>query len=95
VTMTLPIESLTNALGLSDVLNWGLYVLIVGFIVLLAGIWYLYMFMKNKKFLLSEIETNKRSEFMKRHADLQDAARQLPSKYRNMLSEKEKNLKIK
>jgi thiol:disulfide interchange protein len=95
LAMTFNIEFLTDALRLSTLLDWGLYVLVVGFIVLLTGVWYLYTFLKNKKFLLTEIETNKRSEFMKRHGELQDAARHLPSKYRDMLSEKEKNLKIK
>lgn len=95
LAMTFKLEFLTDALGLSTLLDWGLYVLVVGFIVLLTGVWYLYTFLKNKKFLLTEIETNKRSEFMKRHGELQDAARHLPSKYRDMLSEKEKNLKIK
>ena len=95
LAMTFNIDLLTSAIGLSKVLNWGLYVVIVGFIFLLAGIWYLYTFIKDKRFLMEEIQTNKRSEFMKRHGELQDAARRLPSKYRQMLSEKETSLKIK
>ena len=78
-----------------DVSSWSLYILIAGFIIFITGIWYLTAFLKNKKFLLKELETKKRSEFMKRHAELQEAARHLPSKYKKMLSEKEASLKIK
>jgi hypothetical protein len=87
---------LINNLGISqDVLNWSLYVLIGGFIVFIAGIWYLWVFIKNKRFLLKELETNKRSEFMKLQSELQEAVRHLPSKYKKLLSEKEESLKIK
>lgn len=87
---------LINNLGISqDVLNWSLYVLMGGFIVFIAGIWYLWVFIKNKRFLLKELETNKRSEFMKLQSELQEAVRHLPSKYKKLLSEKEESLKIK
>ena len=78
-----------------DVLSWSLYILIIGFIVLITGIFYLYEFLKNKRFLFRELETNKRSEFMKNHAELKNAVRNLPSKYREMLRKKEKQLRIK
>ena len=42
-----------------------------------------------------EIETNKRSEFIRKHAELKDSVKYLPSKYRAMLQQKEKELKIK
>jgi len=89
-------DFLMSSLGITeDLLAWGLYILIIGFILTLAGIYYLYEFMKNKRFMLEEIETNKRSEFMKKHAELKNAARHLPSKYQEMLTEKEKELRIK
>ncbi len=87
---------LKSTLGIGqDVLDWSLYVLIGGFIVFIAGIWYLWVFLKNKRFLLKELETNKRSEFMKLQSELQEAARHLPSKYKKLLSEKEESLRIK
>ena len=78
-----------------DILSWSLYILIIGIILTLAGVFYLYDFITNKRFLLEEIQTNKRSEFMKNHVELKNAARHLPSKYQEMLSKKEKELRIK
>ena len=45
--------------------------------------------------MLDEIATNKRSELLKMHSELKITAKKLPSKYRNMLKEKEKEFKIK
>ena len=78
-----------------ELISWSLYILIIGVILTLAGVFYLYDFLKNKRFLLEEIETHKRSEFMKNHVELRNAARHLPSKYQEMLSKKEKELRIK
>lgn len=89
-------DNLTSFLAINvTILAWSLYVLIVGAVVVLTGVYYLYTFLKNKRFLLSELETKKRSEFMKNHAELKTAARHLPSKYQHMFSEKEKELRIK
>ncbi len=85
-----------NLLNLSqDVLNWTLYILILGFIVLIAGVWYLYSFFKNRKFILEEFATNKRSEFIKKHYELKNTAKKMPRKYQKMLKEKEEEFKIK
>ena len=85
-----------NMLKLSDdILNWSLYILIVGFIIFVAGVWYLYSFLKNRKFLLEEIETNKRSELIKKHAELKNTVRHLPSKYQKMLEDIELEFNIK
>jgi hypothetical protein len=85
-----------NFLNLSnDVLNWGLYFLILGFILLGTGIWYIYSFNKNRKFLLDELKTNKRSELLKMHTELKNVVKHLPSKYRKMLKDKEQELSIK
>ena len=79
----------------TDLLVWCPYILVIGLILLLAGIWYLYDFFRNKKILLDDLQTKKRSEFLKNHATLKDAARHLPSKYQNLLKEKEKELNVK
>ena len=78
-----------------DAIAWGLYVLIIGLIVFGMGIYYLYGFIVKKKFVLEEIQTNKRSELLKRHSELKESARHLPSKYKEMVKEKEKELGIK
>ena len=85
-----------NILNLSeDFIKWGLYLLIVGFIVFVTGVYYLYSFFKNRKFLLDEIKTNKRSELIKKHAELKNTVRHLPSKYQNMLKDKDEEFNIK
>lgn len=78
-----------------DFLNWSFYILVIGFVVFAAGVWYLYSFLKNRKFVLGELETNKRSELLKKHAQLKVAVKHMPSKYQKMLKEKEDELKIK
>ena len=78
-----------------DAIAWGLYVLIIGLIVFGTGIYYLYDFIVKKKFVLEELQTNKRSELLKRHSELKESVRHLPSKYKEMLKEKEKELRIK
>lgn len=75
--------------------GWNAYLLVLGLIVFGLGIYYLYDFFKNKKFILKEIDTNKRSEFLKRHSELKTAVRYMPKKYQKMLKDKEKELKIK
>ncbi len=75
--------------------DWNVYLLFIGFIILITGIWYLYSYIKNKKFILEELETNKRSEFLKKHAELKSTVKHMPKKYKKMLKDKEKELKIK
>jgi len=74
---------------------WTFYLILIGFIVIATGIYYIYSFFSKKKFVLEEIQTNKRSELLKRHADLKFAVKHLPSKYGKMLREKENELRIK
>ena len=78
-----------------DFLNWSVYFLIIGFIIFGAGVWYLYSYLKSRKFVLEEFKTNKRSELLKRHGELKDTVRYMPSKYKKMLKEKEEELRIK
>ena len=75
--------------------DWNAYLLVIGLIVFGIGVWYLYSYFNNKKFVLKELETNKRSEFLKTHSEVKDKVRRMPSKYKKMLNEKEKELKIK
>ena len=75
--------------------GWNMYLLVIGFIVFAMGAYYLYKYITNKKFILKELKTNKRSEFLKKHSQLKIYVRHMPSKYQKMLNEKEKELKIK
>ena len=75
--------------------DWNAYILILGLIVFGIGVWYLYSYLKNRKFVLEEIRTNKRSEFLKKHGELKDVVKHLPSKYKDMLKEKEEELRVK
>ena len=85
-----------NFLNLSqDVLNWSLYILALGFILLLAGAWYLYSFFNNRKFILEALTTNKRSELIKKHSELKMKTKRMPSKYQQMLKDLEEEFKIK
>ena len=83
-------------LNLSDVfIDWSFYILAFGFIVFVIGVYYLYVYLKNRKFILKELETNKRSELTKRHAELKTTVKHMPSKYQKMLKEKERELRLK
>ncbi|MFW6121834.1 MAG: hypothetical protein ACOC80_13195 [Petrotogales bacterium] len=75
--------------------DWNAYVLVVGLIVFGTGIYYLYSYIKNKKFVLKELKTGKRSEFLKKHNELKSVAKHLPLKYQKMLKDREEQLKIK
>jgi H+/Cl- antiporter ClcA len=78
-----------------DAMNWSLYILIIGFIMFGIGIYYLYSYFNNRKFVMEELKTNKRSEFLKKHIEVKQKVKHLPSKYHKMLKEKEKDLQIK
>ena len=85
-----------NFLNLSEeFFNWSLYLLIIGFILLITGLWYLYSFFSNRKFIIDELKTNKRSEFLKMHSEIKSTAKHLPKKYKKMVKDKEQELKIK
>jgi len=75
--------------------EWNFYLIIIGFISLAAGLWYLFVYLKNRKFIIEEIDTNRRSEFMKRHGELINVVRKMPLKFQEMVEEKERELKIK
>lgn len=85
-----------DVLNLTDeIITWSPYVLIIGFIIFGIGIWYLYSYLKDRKFVLEELQTNKRSELLKKHSELKEIVKHLPSKYKKMLKEREEELRIK
>lgn len=89
-------DEIKNMMNFMDIMfPWSPYILIIGLIILGTGLYYLYMFISKKNFIIKEIETNKRSEFIKLHAELKNSVKYLPSKYKEMLKQKEKELKIK
>lgn len=80
----------------AEILAWSFYILILGFVVFgWFGVYYLYSYLKNRKFVLEGLETNKRSEFLKKHAEIKIKVKHLPSKFHKRLKEKEEELKIK
>jgi hypothetical protein len=75
--------------------EWNAYVFVIGWILFAIGVFYLYTFLKNRKYVLEEIRTDKRSDFIKKHGKLKIVSKNLPTKYQQMLEEKEKELGIK
>jgi len=89
-------DVLTDIMNMDKgILPWCVYLLLIGFIVLITGLWYLYSYFKNRKFIIKELETNKRSEFIKKHAELKNIVKHMPSKYQKMVREKEEALNLK
>jgi hypothetical protein len=80
---------------IAQVHDWNAYVLVIGLIIFGIGIFYLYSYLKDKKFALEELKTDKRSEFLKKHNELKTIIKRLPSKYHKMLKDKEDELRIK
>lgn len=80
---------------ITDLGEWNFFILAGGLVLLLIGVYYIWRYHKNKKFLLEELKTNKRSELIKNKHELEVTARHLPSKYDKMLKKKMKELKIK
>ena len=79
---------------ISDLAEWNAYLLIGGIILLFIGLYYIYSFFKNRKFVLKELQTNKRSELLKKHKELHNIVKRLPTKYQKLLREKEEELNI-
>jgi hypothetical protein len=88
-------EPANSLLHFIYVLNvWNDYILIAGLIIFGIGVYYLYSYRTKRKYVLDELETDKRSEILKRRSKLESTAKHLPSKYQRMLSEKEEELNI-
>jgi ABC-type xylose transport system permease subunit len=75
--------------------DWNAYTLAAGLIVFGIGAYYIYSFLKKRKFVLDELKSDKRSEILKMRAKLESTVKHLPSKYQRMLTEKEDELNIK
>jgi len=75
--------------------SWNAFTLGFGLVILGIGIYYLYSFFKKRKFVMEELKTDKRSEFLKKRNKLEATVKHLPSKYQRMLTEKEDELNIK
>jgi hypothetical protein len=73
---------------------WNDYFLIAGLIIFGIGAYYLYSYRTKRKYVLDELNTDKRSEILKRRTKLESTVKHLPSKYQKMLSEKEEELNI-
>jgi len=79
---------------ISQLKDWNAYILALGFIAFIFGVWYLYSYFKKRKFVLEELKTNKRSELLKKRVELEDTVKHLPSKYKKMLEKKEEELRL-
>lgn len=77
-----------------DLGEWNAYLLVGGLIIFGIGLYYIYSYITKRKFVLEEIQTNKRSEFLKKHKEVKGTVKHLPSKYQKMVKNKEKELKI-
>ena len=75
--------------------NLNAYLLVAGLIIFGIGLYYLYSYLNNRKFALEELRTDKRSEFLKKHNELKNIVKYLPSKYQKMLKDKEDELRVK
>ena len=73
---------------------WNDYILVAGLIILGIGVYYLYSYSKKRKFLLDELNTDKRSEILKKRSKLESTVKHLPSKYQRMLTDKEDEFNI-
>jgi hypothetical protein len=87
-----PANSLLHFIYVLDV--WNDYILIAGLIIFGIGVYYLYSYRTKRKYVLDELNTDKRSEIIKRRSKLESTVKHLPSKYQRMLSEKEEELNI-
>ncbi|MBN1861843.1 MAG: hypothetical protein JW840_10345 [Candidatus Thermoplasmatota archaeon] len=74
---------------------WNDYILVAGLIIFGIGVYYLYSYFTKRKFVLNELQTDKRSEILKMRSKLETTVKHLPSKYQRMLSEKEEEFNIK
>lgn len=84
-----PLHFIKDPLGI-----WNDYILIAGLIILGIGVYYLYSYFTKRKFVLNELQTDKRSELLKMRSKLESTVKHLPSKYQRMLTEKEEEYNI-
>ena len=75
--------------------EWNAYTLVAGLVIFGIGFYYIYSFLKKRKFVMDELRTDKRSEILKKRTKLESTVKHLPSKYQRKLTEKEDELNIK
>lgn len=86
----------TNILQIvEDLADWNAYILVAGVILFAFGVYYMYSFLTKRKFVLTEINIKKRSEFLKNLKKVKKTVKHLPVKYQKMVKEKEEELGIK
>jgi hypothetical protein len=73
---------------------WNDYILVLGLIIFGIGVYYVYSYRKKRQFLLDELQTDKRSEIIKKRTKLEATVKHLPTKYQRMLAAKEDELNI-
>jgi uncharacterized membrane protein YiaA len=90
------VEPATTPLHFINTLQeWNAYILVAGIVIFSIGVYYIYSFLKKRKFVLDELRTDKRSEILKKRNKLEATTKHLPSKYQRMLTQKEEELNIK
>jgi len=72
--------------------DWNYYLIVVSIVLLFVGGWYSYDYIKKRKYLLEELKTDRKSELVKKKAELESIVKRLPKKYERMLREKEEKL---
>lgn len=87
-----PTDSLLHFIYIVDI--WNDYILVAGLIIFGIGVYYLYSFLTKRKYVLDELKTDKRSEILKKRSKLQNTVKRLPSKYKQMLLDKEEEFNI-
>jgi hypothetical protein len=92
VKITEPTNSLLHFIHVIGI--WNDYILVAGLIIFGIGVYYLYSYLKKRKFVLDELQTDKRSEILKKRSKLESTVKHLPTKYQRMLSEKEEEFNI-
>ena len=81
--------------AVSAVGNWKYWLIVIGPVLVIADIWYVYVHIRDKKRFLEIIESDSRSKFKKNLKELETLAYTLGKKYQRMLGEKKKMWKIK
>ena len=72
--------------------DWNYYLIVVSIVLLFVGGWYSYDYIKKRKYLLEELKTDRKSELVKKKAELESIVKRLPKKYERMLREKDEKL---
>jgi uncharacterized membrane protein len=75
--------------------NWGFWVIILGLILFITGIYYLAMFYKQLKEFKGLMKTDSKALFIKNQDRIEELAWRLHPKYEKLVAEKKQKLKVK